>query len=138
MIPKIYHVYPNCDSIKPRSHCPGFQPRRRYGVDTGAYRGAGKHRFKSGYTVLNQCSPGSGPGGFIFFKTTVTHRAAKQRRLIPGHRRSSSGINRISTVRPPGKTIVNRHELCPRWPRCVTEESRCSPDSFRSNYGLAR
>ena len=24
--------------IKPRSHCPGFQPRRRYGVDTGAHR----------------------------------------------------------------------------------------------------
>ena len=24
--------------FKPRSHCPGFQPRRRYGVDTGAHR----------------------------------------------------------------------------------------------------
>jgi len=22
----------------PRSHCPGFQSRRRYGVDTGAHR----------------------------------------------------------------------------------------------------
>jgi len=74
MIPKIYHVYPNCDSIKPRSHCPGFQPRRRYGVDTGAYRGAGKHRFKSGYTVLNQCSPGSGPGGFIFLNNRDSPR----------------------------------------------------------------
>jgi len=33
---------------------------------TTPYSGAGKHRFKSGYTVLNQCSPGSGPGGFNF------------------------------------------------------------------------
>jgi len=33
-----------------------------------------------------------------------TNRAEKQRRLIPGHHRSSSGMNRISTVRPPGET----------------------------------
>jgi len=25
-------------TVKPRSHCPGFQSRRRYGVDTGAHR----------------------------------------------------------------------------------------------------
>jgi len=45
-------------------------------------------------------SPESGPGGFKFFKTTGAHRdapGAKQRRLIPGHHRSSSGMNRIST-----------------------------------------
>jgi len=100
--------------------------------------GAGKHRIESGYTVFNRCSLASGPGRFIFLKTTVTHWAAKQHRLIPGHHRSSSGINRISTVRPPGKPVANRHELFPRWPRCVTEESRRSPDSFHSNYGLAR
>jgi len=79
---------------------------------------AGKHRIKSGYTVLNRRSPGSGPGGFIFFKQlgfTGTHRAAKQRRLFPGHHRSSSGLNRIFTVRPPGETVANQHELCPRW-----------------------
>jgi len=39
----------------------------------------------------------------------------KKRRPIPGHHRSSSGINRISTVRPPGDTVANRHELCLRW-----------------------
>jgi len=38
----------------------------------------------------------------------VTQRGAKQRRLIPGHQRSSYGMIRISTV-------VNRHELCSRW-----------------------
>jgi len=59
-------------TITPRSHCPGFQSRRRYGVDTkglpGPHRsGAGKHRSESGYTVLNRCLPGSGPGGFNFF-----------------------------------------------------------------------
>jgi len=46
---------------------------------------------------------------------TGTHWAAKQHRLIPGHHRSSSGMNRISTVRPPGETVANWHELCPRW-----------------------
>ena len=51
---------------------------------------------------------------FQFFKTTRTHRVAKQR-LFPGHHRSSSGMNHISTVRPSGKTVANRHELCPRW-----------------------
>jgi len=96
-----------------------------------------KQRIESGYIMLNRCSPGSGPGGFIFL-TTVTHRDAKQRRLIPGHHCRSSGTNRISTVRPPGKTVANRHELCLRWPRCVTEKSRRIPDFFRSNYGLAR
>jgi len=79
---------------------------------------AGKHRIESGYTVLNRRSPGCGPGGFKNFKTSGTHRdarAEKQRRLIPGHHRSSSGMNRISTVGPPGETVANRHELCPRW-----------------------
>jgi len=40
---------------------------------------------------------------------TGTQRAAKQCRLIPGHHRSSCGINRISAVRPPGETVANRH-----------------------------
>jgi len=68
--------------------------------------------------VLNRRSPGSGPGGFIFFKQpglTGMHQAAKQRRLFAGHHCSSSGMNRISTVRRPGETVANRHELCPRW-----------------------
>ncbi len=64
----------------------------------------------------------------------------------PGHHRSSSGMIGLATVRPPGKTIVNRHGLCPMWrygvfpvwSRCVTEESRRSLHSCRSNYGLAR
>jgi len=35
------HIQCHCPflfSIKPRSHCPGFQSRWRYGVDTGAHR----------------------------------------------------------------------------------------------------
>ena len=99
----------------------------------GPHRGdAGKHRIESGYIALNRRSPGSGPGGFNFCKQprlTGTHRAAIQRRLIPGHHRSSSDMKRISTVRPPGETVANRHELCPRWRYF---------DSCRSNYGLAR
>jgi hypothetical protein len=64
----------------------------------------------------------------------------------PGHYRSSSGMIRLGTVRPPGETVVNRHGLCPMWrygvfqvwPRCVTEECRRSADSCRSNYCLER
>jgi len=109
--------------IKPRSHCPGFQSRRRYGVDTGVHRDHAVATPAS--TALNREAPGwtgvhrdvapvvsknlKPPG------LTGTLRAAKQRRLIPGHHRSSSGMNRISTVRPPGETVANRHELCPRW-----------------------
>jgi len=46
----------------------------------------------------------------------------------------SAFMHRISIVhvRPPGETRL------PAWQRCVTEESRSSPDSCRSNYGLAR
>jgi len=75
---------------------------------------AGKHRIESGYTVLNRRSPGCGPDG-LKNKTTGAHRDAIQHRLIPVHRRSSSGMNRFSTVRPAGDTVANRHELCPRW-----------------------
>jgi len=79
---------------------------------------AGKSHIQSGYTMLNRRSPGRGPGGFKFLKQpglTETHRVAKQRRLSPGHQRSSSGMNRISTVRTPGDNLANRHELGPRW-----------------------
>jgi len=68
--------------------------------------------------VLNGCSPGCGPSGFKFFKPpglTGAHRGENQHRLIPGHHHSSSGMNRIPSVRPPGETIANRHKLCPRW-----------------------
>jgi len=103
--------HPTC--LKPRSHCPGFQSRRRHGVVTGTHR---DHTVATpAGTVLNRDTPGSSPGGFNCFETTGTHRAAKQRRLIPGHYCSSSGMNRISTVRPPGETVANGHELCPRW-----------------------
>ena len=74
----------------------------------------GKHRIESGYTVLIRRSPEMAPV-FLIFKTTGTHRGAKHRRLIPGHHRGSSGLIRLSTVRPPGETAVNQHELCPRW-----------------------
>ena len=54
-------------------------------------------------------------------------------------------MNRISTVRPLGIRskpvwVVSTVEIrwLPAWPRCVTEESRHSPKSCRSNYGLAR
>jgi len=135
--------------LKPRSHCPRFQSRRRYGVVTGTHL---YHTVATpASTVLNRDTPcWTGvhrevtPVVSIFLKQpglTGTHRAAKQRRLIPGHYRSSSGMNRISTVTPPGKTVANLHGLCPRWrlpawPRCVTEESRRSLDSCRSNYGV--
>ena len=68
--------------LKSRSHCPGFQFRCRYGVDTGANRDhtyrsdAGNHRIESAY---------NGKWSLVsFFKTTGTHRAAKQRRLFRG------------------------------------------------------
>ena len=99
-------------NLKPRSHCPGFSPAVATVGTPGQHRSdTCKHRIVKGYTVLNWRSPGSGPGGFNFFKTTGTHRAAKQRRLVLGHHCSSSGINLISTVRPPGETVANRHEL---------------------------
>ena len=86
---------------KASSHCLGFQFWRRYGVDTGSHlRDAGKHRIESGYIVLNRPIPGIGHGGFKKLKQTgltVTHRAAKQRWLIPGHHRSSSDMNRKTT-----------------------------------------
>jgi len=84
-------------------------------------------------SVLNRRSPGCGPGGFNFFSTAGTHWAAKQHRLIPGHHCSSSGMNRISSVRPLGETVSNRNKLCQRWrysdsrlEHGVTEESRRS------------
>jgi len=56
------------------------------------------------------------------------------------------GIILFDTVRPWGETVVtptwamSNVEIC--WPLvspwCVTEESRHSPDFFRSNYDLAR
>jgi len=109
--------------FKPRSHCPGFQSRRRYGVDTGAHQ---DHTVATqASTALNRDTPcwtgvqrDVAPVVSKFLKPpglTGTHRAAKQHRLIPGHHRSYSGLNRIFTVRPPGETVANRHELCPRW-----------------------
>ena len=81
---------------------------------TGPHRSdAGKHRI--GIHRAEPTFTGKWPGGFQIFKTTGTHRAAKQRRLIPGHHRSSSDMNRISTLRSPGETVANRHELRPRW-----------------------
>jgi len=76
---------------------------------------AGKHRIESVYTVKPVFT---GKWSRWFQKQpglTGTHRGAKQRRLSPWHHRSSSGMNRISTVRPPGDTVANRHELCQRW-----------------------
>jgi len=91
-------------------------PRCGHRGPPGPHRSdAGKHRSESGYTVLNRHLPGSGPGGFNIFKTTGAHRGAKQRRLFPGHPRSSSGMNRIFNFRPPGDTVASRHKLCPRW-----------------------
>jgi len=110
-------------TITPRSHCPGFQSRRRYGVDTGAHRDHAVATPAS--TALNRDTPcWTGvhrdvvPVVSKIFKPpglTGTYRAVKQRRLIPGRHCSSYGMNRISTVRPPGETVANRHELCPRW-----------------------
>jgi len=41
----------------------------------GPHRSAeGKHRIELGYTVLNSRSPGMGPGGFKYFKTTEDSR----------------------------------------------------------------
>jgi len=66
----------------------------------------------------NRLKPRSHCPGPNFLKQpglTGTHQGAKQRRLIPGHHHSSSGMNRISIVRPPGDTVANLHELCSRW-----------------------
>ena len=108
--------------LEPRSHCPGFQSRRRYGMDTGAHRDhtvatAASTALNQDTPVLNRRSQGCGSGGFKKIKPpelTGTPRAAKQHRLILRHHRSSSGMNRISTVRPPVETVANRHELIPR------------------------
>ena len=93
--------------------------RSRHRGPPGPHRSdASKHSIESGYTVLNRRLTGSGPGDFIFLKQpglTGTQRGAKQRRLSPGHHLSSSGMNRISTVKPPGDTVANRHELCLWW-----------------------
>jgi len=103
--------------LKPRSHCPGFQYRCHYTVDTGAHRDhavatpastvlIGIHRVEPAFT-------GKWHRWFSFFNWT--YRDAKHRGLIPGHQRSPSGMSRYSTVTPPGETVANRHELCPRW-----------------------
>ena len=94
---------------------------------------AGRHRIESGSTALNRRSPGRGPGGSIFL-TTGTHRAAKQRRLIPGHHRSSFGMTCISTLRPRGETVANRHELCLRW---RYGDSRLGHGVLRRTAGVA-
>jgi len=91
--------------LKPCSHCPGFQSQRRYGV--------GPHRSDTRKHCIEAFTR-KWTRWFQFFKTTRTHRVAKQR-LFPGHHRSSSGMNHISTVRPSGKTVANRHKLCPWW-----------------------
>ena len=102
---------------------PDFSQWRRYGVDTGAHQ---DHTVATqASTALNRDTPcwtgvqrDVAPVVSKILKPpglTGTHRAAKQHRLIPGHHRSYSGLNRIFTVRPPGETVANRHELCPRW-----------------------
>ena len=120
----VHYIYPkrtpvSCSralEVKPRSHCRGFQSRWRYGVDTGVHR---DHTVATpASTTLNQDTPcWTGVHREVIpvvsnsFKQpglTGTHRGAKQRRLSPGHLRSSSGINRISTVRLPGDTVPNR------------------------------
>jgi len=129
-----------CDDLKSCSHCPGFQSRRRYVVDTWANQ---DHLIESGYTMLNRRKPtGKWPQWFQFFKTTGTHWGAKQRRLISRHHHSSFSMIRNSTVRPPGKIEVKPAWAVSKveirrllvWPLCVTEESRRSPDSCRSDY----
>jgi len=122
-------------TVKSRSHGPSFQPRRGYGVDTKANR---DHTIATPTsTALNRdktCSIGDhrqvAPMVSIFFKQpglTGTHRGAKQRRLIPWHQRSSSGMIRISTV-------LNRHELCSRW-RCG--DYRFGHSKSRRRAGIA-
>jgi len=95
---------------------------------------AGKQRIESGYTVLN-CSPGCGRGGFKNVKTSGTHPGRTGLRNNTGLFQSITGMKSISTVRPQGETVANRHELCPRWRyresqlgHGVTEKSRRSPD----------
>jgi len=107
---------------------------------------AGKHRIESGYTVLNRRSPGSDPGGFNIFKTAGAHQDApgcETTPVSPGHHRTSSGMNRISTVKPPGDTVANRHELCPRWSygdsRLSHGVSRRRVEvQLRYDYGISR
>jgi len=119
-----------------------FKSQRRYGVDTGAHR---DHTVATpASTALKRDTPcwtsvhrEWAPVISIFLKQpglTGTHRDAKQSWLIPKHHRSSSGMNRISTVRTPGETVANRHELGLQL-RC--SDSRLSHDVPRRRAGVA-
>jgi hypothetical protein len=137
---------------KPSSHCPGIQPQC---VPVWTPRPTGTTTVgMPGRTALNRdkpCWTGNHRGvAPVVFKILIqpgltgTETNAGFFRGDPGQHRSSSGMIRLATVRPLGENVVNRHRLCPRWsyfpvwPRCATEESRRSPHSCRSNYGLAR
>jgi len=75
--------------IKPRSHCPGFQSRRRYRVDTDAHRD---------HTVATPI-PGAEPW------CIGTHQDTPQRLL------SYTGNAPSQTVALPGQTVIN---CCPK------------------------
>jgi len=109
-------------TFKTRSHCPGFQSLRRTMWTPGPTGTISKRRRQAPHWIGIHCMELAFTGKwcrwFQFFKQpglTGAHQAAKQRKLITGHHRSSSSMNRFSTVRPPSETVANRHELCPLW-----------------------
>jgi len=81
--------------LEPRLHCPGFQSRRRYGMDTGAHRDhtvatAASTALNQDTPVLNRRSQGCGSGGFKKIKTSGTHRDAPGCETTPAHFKASS------------------------------------------------
>jgi len=83
----------------------------------------GKHHIGSGYTVLNRRSPESVPGGF----KNWNHRDSPGRTGLQNnaglfHLRSSSGMNSISSVRPPRHTVAppGLHRECTVANRSIT------------------
>ena len=50
------------------------------------------------------------PAVIKFLKQTGAHPERNQCRRDPVHRRSSSGMIRLSTARQPGETVINKHD----------------------------
>jgi len=65
--------------------------------------------------LLKLLSSRSGPGGFFYTTRDSPGRTGCETTPAYSGTSSFSGMVRLSTVRPPGKTKVNRHELCPMW-----------------------
>jgi len=105
----------------------------------------GNHRIESGYTVLIQQSPGSGPSGSNFSKQ-LGHTGLQKNTAYSGASpllfRHEPYLHRKITGRNRSKPAcaVSNVEMwwLTAWPLCVMEESWHSTDSCQSNYSLAQ